>query len=161
MPSIIEFKDHFEIRDGLTYRIGGDRPLEHLASGSHGYINVTLSLSGRVYQVLLHRLKFYLANGWWPDRVDHRNLDRRDNRLSNLRAATHSQNMQNVSRPPGKLPRGVCFVRHAKARPYNARPHVGGKAKSLGYYATPEEASEVVERTLREVHGEFYRDQGT
>jgi hypothetical protein len=44
-----------------------------------------------------HRLAFFLMEGRWPkDEVDHKNLDRSDNRWDNLREATKSENMSNV-----------------------------------------------------------------
>lgn len=42
-----------------------------------------------------HKLALYLQTGEYPDLVDHINRDPSDNRLVNLRKATHQQNMVN------------------------------------------------------------------
>ena len=81
--------------------------------------------------------------------VDHINRDPSDNRLENLRLATRS--MQNLNRRMRKccdLPRGVHSVRRAISRPYIATTRMGGKKRTLGYYATVEEASAAYEAEL-------------
>lgn len=98
-----------------------------------------------------HRIKFALANGWLPDEVDHRDRDRDNTLLSNLRAATHSQNMMNRETHRA-LPRGVYL---AGSR-FRAMVQLGGKLKHLGCFVTPAEASQVVEARLKIEHGEFY-----
>lgn len=48
--------------------------------------------------VLLHRAAWFLMTGAWPEhQVDHRDGDRGNNKWSNLREATHSQNRQNLN----------------------------------------------------------------
>ena len=47
---------------------------------------------------LEHRLIWRILKGVWPDGdIDHINCVRNDNRIENLREATHSQNMANSS----------------------------------------------------------------
>lgn len=59
-------------------------------SGKCIYIN----LNNKVYKA--HRLAWAHFYGEWPDlEIDHINLDSYDNRISNLRLATRSQNEQN------------------------------------------------------------------
>lgn len=57
---------------------------------SDGYIQI--EIDGTKY--LAHRLAWFLTYGVWVE-LDHRDLDKANNRLSNLRPATHCQNMQN------------------------------------------------------------------
>ena len=56
-----------------------------------GYLR-TNYLSKQVYQ---HRLAFFLMEGRWPSEIDHINGDKSDNRWSNLREVTRSQNSMN------------------------------------------------------------------
>ena len=45
--------------------------------------------------LLVHRVVFALHKGYFPYMVDHINQDRSDNRIENLRPATHGQNNRN------------------------------------------------------------------
>jgi hypothetical protein len=98
---------------------------------------------------LTHRAAWVLAHGRWPEKqVDHQNGDTLDNRLSNLREVSHTQNMQNsdkgglkgiyLSKTPGKL---FVMIRR----------------KRYGHYSTLAEAQAVAQRVLAETYGEFAR----
>lgn len=61
--------------------------------GSKGYRMVT---AGRLH-VKAHRLAWRLYYGRWPTMdLDHRNQVKSDNRIENLRLATHGQNITNA-----------------------------------------------------------------
>lgn len=106
-----------------------------------------------------HRVKFALANGWWPTEVDHRDGDRQNNLLSNYRPATRQE--QNRNRGPFRrkhaLPRGV----YPSGNRFRAMVQEGEKLRSLGSYDTPYEAAIVVRDFLKHLHGDFYRDHDT
>ena len=84
------------------------------APGSGGYRYVNLTFDGKPRRMLAHRVVWALATGAWPEvEIDHRNGIRDDNRLSNLREATRSQNKHNVglSRRNTSGLRGVSWFR--------------------------------------------------
>lgn len=54
----------------------------------------TLRIGGR--QCLAHRVAWYIMTGEQPEEIDHINGVRDDNRFSNLRAASRSENQFNV-----------------------------------------------------------------
>jgi hypothetical protein len=90
-----------------------------------------------------------------PDEVDHEDHDGLNNRRSNLRAATRSQNMANTRRfkPKSSRYRGVTWV--AKKRKYQAAIKVDDKWKFLGLFADEEHAARAYNAVAREQFGEF------
>lgn len=86
--------------------------------------------------------------------TDHRNGDGLDNRRSNLREATQSQNLCNrrpKSRPAGF--KGVTWFERLGR--WKAQCSKGGKNHHLGYYADIEDAARAYDAAARELHGEF------
>ena len=81
--------------------------------------------------------------------IDHINGIRHDNRIANLREATHAQNCRNRVAKVGRLePKGVYLSR--------GRYHV---KIGIGSYDTMEEASAAYERVARLLYGEFARSK--
>jgi hypothetical protein len=74
-----------------------------------------IGLFGKLHTA--HKIAWALSYGVWPDRdIDHINGDRADNKLSNLRLADRSQNMENAARPRHNVSgyRGVHWSKRAK-----------------------------------------------
>jgi hypothetical protein len=89
--------------------------------------------------------------------TDHINGDGLDNRRSNLRDATHNQNQHN-SRTPVNNTSGVKGVQwHSQRAKWHARIGVGGKSRSLGLFASLDEAKAAYEKASAELHGDFGR----
>lgn len=64
----------------------GQISIGDIAGCRHGEGYVQIRVIGRIY--LAHRLAWLYMTGEWPiSLIDHRNLDRSDNRWSNLREA--------------------------------------------------------------------------
>ena len=75
---------------------------------SHGYRQ--LRIDGKNY--LEHRVIFFWMTGKWPDQdVDHRDMDKLNNRWHNLREATRSQNAANrrTHKTNTSGVKGVCW----------------------------------------------------
>lgn len=60
-----------------------------------GYIQVGTKLSGKSKNYSAHRLIWMMVYGSVPEFIDHIDGDRANNKITNLREATHQQNMQN------------------------------------------------------------------
>jgi hypothetical protein len=120
---------------------------------SDGYRHVTLW--PRSY--LAHRLIWKLVNDQEPECVDHIDLDKQNNRLSNLRAATASQNKSNgrIYRNNRSGYKGVCW--EPSHRSWKAYISVHGRQIKLGRFKHIEEAHMAVTAARVRLHGEFAR----
>lgn len=123
------------------------------------------SLTGAGY-VLTHRgkLSLYLhrliAGAGESEVVDHINGDPLDNRSCNLRIATRSQNSANRGpdrRRLGKSSRHKGVSWNKRDRAWRAYVHFQGKTRSLGTFATEDDAALAYNKAAVELWGEFAR----
>lgn len=65
---------------------------------SNGYLQASLCKNAKYTRRAVHRLMWESFNGAIPGRleINHKNLDRADNRLENLELVTHQQNIQHA-----------------------------------------------------------------
>lgn len=115
---------------------------------SCGYVVISLNRKNR----FAHRLAWLYVYGEWPaGQIDHINGCRSDNRLSNLRLATQSENNQNQRRPNSKNTTGFLGVSRHKDG-YGAMIGVDGVAIWLGLHKTPEQAHAAYIDAKRKMH---------
>ena len=104
-----------------------------------GYMSCTLVYDGKDKTIKQHRMVYYAYNQYWDiwdgsqdNSIDHINRNKDDNRIQNLKLATHRQNMWNTD-----------------AKGYSKRPSGGyevrirlpdGKRKHVGTFKTEEDA---------------------
>lgn len=117
-----------------------------------GYI-VTM-IAGKLYYA--HRIIWLHVYGDWPENgIDHANLQRDDNRLCNLRAATQSQNMSNINGWAASGHKGV-YLDRASGKWYS-KIQKNGKTIRLGTFAEKEDAILAVRSAAADIHGAFAR----
>ncbi len=116
-----------------------------------GYIKICV----HGFDYMAHRLAWLYVHGTWPEEIDHINRLRDDNRISNLRAATGSENRCNrPSKNESKgLPRGVRW--DDKANRWHARIQWGRKTIHIGKFKDLAEASAAYNQRARQLHGDF------
>ncbi len=93
-----------------------------------GYIAIRMCNG---HQYLAHRLAFLYMDGFMPDEVDHINRQRTDNKWSNLKAVSRTDNMKN-KRLYSNNTTGVSGVRLI-GNQYLSRIGVNGKKHNLYY----------------------------
>lgn len=117
----------------------------------NGYRRIVLSGEN----IFVHRLVWFYVHNRWPSHLlDHRDGDRSNNRLSNLREATHSQNSSNrkvVVSSSGL--KGVCF--HRLTGKWQAAIKSEGRSFHIGLFSTKEEAYEAYMKEANLRHGPF------
>lgn len=90
------------------------------------------------------------------DRLDHINGIKTDNRISNLRECTRSQNSANSNLHSLNTSglKGVTF--HKKSKKWQSAVKVDGKSIYLGLFVSKYDAHNAYEKKAKELFGEFY-----
>ena len=119
-----------------------------------GYIQI--KIDRRLYGA--HRLAWLFCHDEWPSlEVDHRNGNRADNRIANLRLATRTQQMANLKRPITNTSglKGASF--NKKLGRWSSYIQDGGKCRHLGYFHSAADAHKAYCAAADALHGEFAR----
>ena len=120
-------------------------------SGSDDYICV--KLGGKILRA--HRLAYFLHTGEIPKELDHHDGDKQNNKFTNLRLATRSQNQRNIPRMRNNTSgfKGVCYHR-AKGK-FQASLKASGRKIHLGLFDTAEAAARAYDMAAVAAAGEF------
>jgi hypothetical protein len=106
---------------------------------------------------MAHRLAWLHFYGQWPEnQIDHRDLDKANNRIENLRPASPSNNSANKKVMKNNV-LGVKGVRLHECGKFVARIMHQQKAYHLGVFDTVEQAISARTQKAQELHGEFVR----
>lgn len=120
-----------------------------------GYLKV--HIEGKDYR--LHRLIWLHVTGEDPGayQIDHADGDRLNNSFSNLRKASHQENICNSKRRKDNNSgfKGVDW--HEQHQKWRARIRVKGSDFYLGLFDTPELAHMAYAKAAAELHGDFAR----
>jgi len=118
---------------------------------------IKVGISGKEY--FAHRLIWVWMTGRWPEKeIDHINENPSDNRWSNLREATPSENHRNRGKQRNNTTgyKGVTFDKRRGL--YIADVKLNGKRHSAGHcFKTAEEAYEAVCKLALTLHGGWSR----
>ncbi|MCO5129788.1 MAG: HNH endonuclease [Xanthobacteraceae bacterium] len=121
---------------------------------TRGYI--VIKVDRRSYGA--HRLAWlYMTGSMPPDEIDHIDMDRSNNRWSNLRAATTSQNQANRKKLSNNASgiKGVSW--HKRVQKWQVRAMKNGRHYSLGYTSSLAEAKSLYENAAQTLFGSYAR----
>ena len=135
LKEIFDYKDGILIRKIKTCRnviVGDAVGIKH----NNGYLRV--NISRKAYYI--HRLVFMWHYGYFPKEIDHIDGNPQNNKIENLREATHAQNNKNLgvkkNNASGFSGVGFCNTR----KKWYAQIMFDGKRKTLGRFENKEEA---------------------
>ena len=145
---------HYDVTTGVFHRFVG---ISGASSGPvkgcvrpDGYAQMSVDRK----RELTHRVVWLWVNGYLPEQIDHIDGDRLNNRISNLREATTSQNHGNMCRTT-KNTSGYKGVRQRGKRWAASIKH-NKKFEYLGTFDTAEEAHAAYCVKAKELFGEFF-----
>jgi len=146
MVALVDDADFdFLSKHSWCYRIGRNRRT--------GYAESNISINGEWTRVLMHR---YIMDADRKVEIDHRDGNGLNNQRANLRIATHSQNLHNSHphrRPKTSKYKGVCW--HKAMKKWHAQIRINGRAISIGFFDSQEDAARAYDATSRLHCGEF------
>lgn len=150
LPPIRVLNEIFRLKGGvLIWRIdrGGKARAGTVAGSKNKSGRLMVRALGVDYYV--HRIVWAIANNKDPGefQIDHIDGDHTNNHPSNLRLATHGQNIQN--RPA----RGYSWHQHSKR--YVVTVNANGKAHYIGAFKSKLEARAAYLNAIKKYHGEF------
>jgi len=94
--------------------------------------------------------------GDWPkDCLDHKNMDRTDNRITNLRECSNAENQRNRGKQANNTSghKGVSWAKNVNK--WKSEITVGGQYKYLGIFDTIEDAAKAYNDAALAYHKEF------
>lgn len=129
-------------------------------SPTTGYYTIGFTIpEGKFYNYRAHRLAWLYEHGEFPKGdLDHINHVKTDNRITNLRMATHKENMRNQSLSSRNTTGYIGVHFHKPLGKYCASVRVNYKLIHLGYFENIEDAAKAA-REGREHYG-FHVNHG-
>lgn len=109
--------------------------------------------------VLAHRAAWALYWGYWPENdIDHENHNRADNRMVNLRPATHVENQRNRALSPKNTSGATGVYWESRDKKWVVQVNINGSKHHGGYFDSIEDAEHAA-RTIYKALG-FHPNHG-
>lgn len=111
-----------------------------------------INLNHKLYKS--HQLAYLYVYGFIPKEIDHLNGNPLDNRIENLRAVSHLQNMQNITKPTVRNKTGFLGVVKQKDK-YLAYIKANNVNYYLGSFNTPDLAHDAYLKGKEKYHSQL------
>lgn len=118
---------------------------------------VVIGINGVVYYA--HRLVWLYVHGYFPKQIDHKDGNRQNNSLKNLRECSSTQNIFNAKKAKNNKSgyKGVCW--HKSAKCWEAYVCHDNKKKYLGLFPNPEDAAKAYLKAVKKLEPNFVREK--
>lgn len=149
-----KFRDREFFKSEWAYKVWNQRYPGTKAGvdSSRGY--VLLTVFNKKYWA--HRVAWLLVNGEWPSGdIDHIDNDKSNNRIGNLRLASHAQNGMNKPKSARNTSGLKGVVWDVTRRKWRAQIVADGKTVNLGRFDCPAAASFAYQVASTKWHREF------
>jgi hypothetical protein len=139
---------YFEYKDGCLYKEG-----KRVGWKIDRYRLV--SIHNKSYSE--HRIIFMMHHGYLPEKIDHIDGDKTNNKIENLRTANDSENAQNrkMMRTNTSGAKNVSWDKCNKR--WQVQLQCNGRIMKFGYFKNLDDAKRVAEQARNEHHKEFAR----
>ena len=156
---IIGYENYLIYEDGQVFSKKSKRFLKPSVN-TVGYLVTNVRKNGKRKTMPIHRLiaLYFIPNPENKAYVDHKDGNKLNNSIGNLRWATEIENAQNSKRPCNNKSgeKNVCW--HKQRSKWTVRIRINGKYKHFGLFDDFEEAVMVASAIRQELHGEYARD---
>lgn len=150
-------REHFKSEKGFhvfdaKYPDSEAGALSKITPANHRW---SIKLDGKRYY--RSRLIWCMHFNEWPDQIDHRDMNKLNDVVGNLRPCTDGQNKANVPRKATNTSGYKGVYLHKPTGLWRSKIQVGKKTISLGYFRDPVSAHQAYETAARKHYGEFAR----
>ena len=154
LNSLFDYKDgklFWKVARSSRIKVGD----EACSEWGNGYLGVRVDHKS----IALHRVVWMMFNDILPNYIDHIDGNKHNNRIENLRSATHTENNRNVGIKRHNTS-GFKNVSWDKTRKkWVVHLSFYNKTKFIGRYEDLELAALVAEEVRNKYHGDFARHQ--
>lgn len=138
----------------FSWKTRGDKSFDNQFAGKPALITDKRGYKqGWVFGVpmLAHRVAWAMHFGFSPcHEIDHKNGDKSDNRIANLRDVTRSVNMKNISKLKANISENTGVHWHKRHKRWCANIRHNGKKIYLGSFKKKDEAVSVWQKAKKE-----------
>lgn len=134
---------YYDPEDGELYKYSnGANTVSKTSTGYH-----TVTINNIRYRK--HKIIYAIHHGYIPKIIDHKDRNKDNNRIENLREANHSLNEANTG------PRKNNTTGYKGVNCYSNKYRATLKGKHLGFFNTPKEAAIAYNKAAIKAYGEF------
>ena len=123
---------------------------------SAGYLNVILQKNANRKNKLIHRLVYEAFVGHVKN-IDHKDTDKQNNNLSNLRVCNSIQNSGNKRKSKNSISKFKGAYYQKRTKNWVSQIKINGKSTHIGYFKKEELAAKAYDKAALKYFGEYAR----